>query len=83
VPLWEWVISRICQEFGCLPTEAIAEIDRAPVGLINDILELREYTRAKQIIDNAQKEDDIPSSPAIDMVFEIEATLIKERKKNE
>ena len=58
-------------------------MEEAPTGMIKDILELREYSRAKQIIDNAQKEEDIPSSPVIDMVFEIEATLIKERKKNE
>jgi tRNA isopentenyl-2-thiomethyl-A-37 hydroxylase MiaE len=80
VPLWEWVISRICEEFNCLPTEAMREMEEAPTGMIKDILELREYSRAKQIIDNAQKEEDIPSSPVIDMVFEIEATLIKERK---
>jgi len=66
-----------------LPTEAMREMEEAPTGMIKDILELREYSRAKQIIDNAQKEEDIPSSPVIDMVFEIEATLIKERKKNE
>ncbi|MDX9803925.1 MAG: hypothetical protein RBS96_07945 [Dehalococcoidales bacterium] len=80
MPLWEWVISRICEEFNCLPTEAMREMEEAPTGMIKDILELREYSRAKQIIDNAQKEEDIPSSPVIDMVFEIEATLIKERK---
>lgn len=66
-----------------MPTEAMREMEEAPTGMIKDILELREYSRAKQIIDNAQKEEDIPNNPVIDMVFEIEATLIKERKKKE
>ena len=52
----------------------------APVGIITDILELRGYANAKSTIDHSQREEDIPDSPLVDMVFKIQAELIKERK---
>jgi len=55
-------------------------MQQAPVGIITDILELRGYANAKRAIDNSQREEDIPDSPIVDMVFRIQTELIKERK---
>lgn len=41
-------LSRLCEEFpGRLPTEIMAEMDRLPCGLLDEILESRSYGRAK------------------------------------
>jgi hypothetical protein len=40
------VISRVCQEFKCLPSEAQRELTRDPY-LVFDILELRHYAQMR------------------------------------
>jgi len=55
-------------------------MQNAPVGIITDILELRGYANMKQAIDHAQRDDDIPDSPLRDVVWDIQAELIKERR---
>lgn len=49
----EYIIGRICEEFGCLPSEAERELRRQPVGWIEEIIELRHYAKAKLIYDRA------------------------------
>ena len=50
-------------------------------GLVSDIMELRSYARAKELVDNAKKEEDLPDSPWVDIVFEIETAIIREKRK--
>ena len=71
----------MCKEFSCLPTEAMRELEEAPIGLVTDIITMRDYAEAKQIIKHAQREEDIPDSPIIDLVFEVEAEIFKDRKR--
>jgi len=40
-----WV-SRMCEEFHCLPSEALRERLIAPCGLLEEVLEVRAYTAA-------------------------------------
>ena len=70
-PPFEWVVSRVCEEFNCLPSQAIREIMTDPSQMAFDIIELRSYARAKEILDNAKDAKEIPDSPAIDRVWEI------------
>ena len=43
--LW---LSRLSEEFGCLPSAAIREWQRAPDGLLERIIEARHYARHGQ-----------------------------------
>jgi hypothetical protein len=79
-PPFEWVVSRICEEFHCLPTAALTELLDDPAGMAIEILELRAYARAKESLDNAKSKNDVPDSPMIDMVMEIQADLAKRKR---
>lgn len=45
--------------------------------MVFDIMELRAYAQAKEALQNAKKQEDIPKSPVVDRVWEIEAELYK------
>jgi hypothetical protein len=51
-----------------------------PAQLALDIMELRAYARAWEILKHAKDEKDIPNSPMIDRVFEVQFELLKRRK---
>lgn len=36
----------MCEEFGALPSEVLAEVERLPAGLLESILEARQFGRA-------------------------------------
>ena len=63
-----------------MPSQALAEMETAPWGLVWDIMELRSYARAKELVDNAKREDDLPQSPWCDLVLDIQAQIIKEKR---
>lgn len=72
----EWLLSRICEEFNCTPAEAVEQ----PLGLVLDILELRAYARAKDQLDRAKSEADVPRTAAVERVFEVQAERWKRKK---
>lgn len=73
------MLSRICDEFHCLPSQAARELDREP-ELVSDILMLRSYARTKEQMEHAEDEKDAPKGPMADLVLEIEYALLQERK---
>lgn len=75
---WEWWISRFCEEFHCLPSEAVREWRVAPAGLLETILECRAFAAAKQIVDHARNAKDIPPTPMTALVQEIEFDLAQQ-----
>lgn len=77
---FEWIVSRICEEFHCLPSEAKKELLDDPSQMALDILELRAYARAKKVLDNAKRSEDVPDSPMIDRVFLIQHEILKRKK---
>lgn len=80
-PPWEWIVSRVCEEFGCLPSDAVRELMDDPAGLALDVMELRAYARAKEALDSAKKAGDEPTGPMADMVWEVMSELLKRRKR--
>lgn len=56
-------------------------MENAPYRLVSDIMELRAYARAKQAIEEAKEPNDIPRSPSVDMVMEIEAEVLRDLKR--
>lgn len=70
----------MCEEFHCLPSQAVRELMDDPSQIALDIMELRAYARAKECLDNAKDPKDVPDHPMIDRVFEIQAELLKRRR---
>lgn len=76
-PPEEWVISRICEEFDCLPSEAVRELDDADADLLLTIMDMRAYARAKDVLDHAKSKADVTMTPAIQRVLEVEIEAMK------
>ena len=77
----EWSISRVCEEFHCLPSQAIRELEHDPEQLAVSIMRLRAFQRAKQLYDAADTPEArkrLPDSPLIELVQEIESRLAHE-----
>lgn len=68
-------IGRLCEEFACLPSQALAEWRSAPVGFLEEIIEARQYAKAKRIADSAERKADIPTGGMFDLVKSIEFEL--------
>lgn len=64
----------MCEEFKCLPTEALRELRRAPDGLVAQVLEARAFMAAYHTWESAKKKEDLPKSALFDLVMEIEMT---------
>lgn len=69
-------MSRICEEFGCLPSLAVDE----PLGLCLAIIEQRAYARAKDIVERTEHLDDLPDDPMVKLVQEIQWDLAREAR---
>lgn len=75
-------IGRLCEEFPALtPEAALDQWDRAPVGFFQELLETRAYVRAKQMVDTAKKKSDLPQTPLIALIQEIEFDLVAEDRR--
>ncbi len=74
------MISRVCEEFHCLPSQAIEEMEAAPLNLVFDIIALRAYAETKHRIDTAKSDSDLPRSALVDTVIEIQAEIIEENR---
>jgi hypothetical protein len=75
----------VCEEFQCLPCAAIDELASAPAGLVETVIELRAYARAKQAIDDASRSGNTEQERALresshwgQIVSEIEFELVYE-----
>lgn len=74
-------MSRLCEEFSCLPSQAIREWREAPDGLIEDILEARVVAETWRIWSRAERKSDLPASPMLDLVAAIDMALDAEQLK--
>lgn len=68
------MISVICEQFGCLPSEALRELEVTPYGLIWSILDLRAYKGAYDEVQRARKQEhyELEVTPYTDLVTEHE-----------
>lgn len=71
-----WWLSRICEEFHCLPSEALREWRRQPLGLLEQIVEARAYAHAKRLVDRAKSSEDYADVPLAEEVVQIEFALV-------
>lgn len=80
MPFAFW-LARLCEEFQCLPSAALQEWRQAPAGLLEEIIEMRAYARAKEMVDGATTADArkrLPRTPLFELVKEIEFALAHE-----
>lgn len=74
----------MCDEFSCLPSEAYAEWQRLPVGMLEEIIEARHYARAKQAIEGATgkeaREAVRRASPLATLADEIEFEVVRDAR---
>jgi len=68
----------VCEEFHCLPAEAIDAIQNDVGGLLFRIMDLRTYARAKDVYDSTPMEKR-PKSRLMDKVAEIKFGFARER----
>jgi len=73
-------VSRVCEEFGCVPSVAARELTEDPERRAVAIMELRAYARTKAAIDAAQKPDDEPTGPMAEWVWRVKAERMRQRK---
>lgn len=66
----DWWISRLCEEFGCLPSQAIREYQSAPCGLLETILLYRTYARSHRAWHSATSKDQLPDDLPLRGVIE-------------
>ena len=52
----------------------------APLNLVLDIIAMRAYVSAKNRIDTARSEDDLPRSAMVDLALETQAEIIREKR---
>lgn len=76
LPEVAWV-ARICEEFHCLPTEAIREIRRAPDGLIAQVIDAKHFMATFAMYEAAEHKDHLPKTPMLELLQEIEFEEIR------
>jgi len=55
-------------------------MEAAPLNLVLDIIAMRAYVSAKNAIDTAKSEDDLPRSALVDLALEVQAEIIREKR---
>lgn len=73
---FEHFLGRLCEEFHCLPSEAWAEVQRMPVGFLEQVIEYRGYAAAKAVIDRNPKA--AAGWPLGELVVQIEFALAQQ-----
>lgn len=74
-----FLIGRICEEFHCRPTEAVAELDELPADFVEEILEMRAYAETKALVDReAAAGRPVPTTRLAQLVMDIEFALVAE-----
>ncbi len=79
-PPLELLVSRVCQEFNCLPSEALREIEEGPAGLVWRVIEMRDFARAVQVVEQAERDPgvEVEVTPMVELVNELKAELLRE-----
>jgi hypothetical protein len=72
-------VSRVCEEFGCVPSVAVRELLDDPERRALSILELRTYARTKAAIEAAQKPEDVPTGPMAAWIKRVMDARLRER----
>lgn len=77
---YEWVVGRVCDEFHCLPSQAIRELETEPQRLAETIMMLRSYANLKDAVDRriSGQKVDIPDGYLLRLVLKHTERLVLE-----
>lgn len=70
-----WVISRVCEEFNCLPDAARAALEDDTNGSIFQIMQLRSLANAKQRIDGVDGKN-MPTDATAQRYLQLQMELV-------
>ena len=73
-----WFLSRICEEFNCLPSAAIQEWEDQPAGLLESIIDMRAYAAAHRIYRSPGFKPDHLSTAMHQLLLEIDTADLTE-----
>lgn len=73
-----FLISRLCEEFGYRPEQALWAHQTAPDGFLEQVLEARAYAATKAAIDRATTRKQQPTGRLADLVREIDLELAQD-----
>jgi hypothetical protein len=81
--VWIGTISRMCREFGCSARAARDELENDPEQLAVQVMEFRDYQRAKALVDAAVSggtglDDDARDDPMVQAVIRTQARILRE-----
>jgi len=80
VPIPEdWLVSRICEEFGCVPSVAVRELTEDSERRALTILELRAYANTKAAVEAAKMPSEVPVGRMADLVQRVEVDVWRAR----
>ncbi len=80
---YAWLVSRVCEEFHCLPKDAETAIEEDEEGLIFEVMDLRALAATKREFDHAVEQGktiDQPS-PMMRELMQLEYALMQERRR--
>lgn len=71
----------MCEEFACLPSAALRELNEAPWPLVLDVIDLRAFARAKQTVESTKKLEDLDQrDPMIRRVLDVEFRIAEQAR---
>lgn len=71
-------MSRVCEEFACLPSEAERELNDSPVGYVESLMLMRAYARHLDAFDRADGDvTKLEESELQSLVIDHEVQLLK------
>lgn len=73
------MISRVCEEFGVLPSAAIEELENDVDHLIPAILTMRAFAQTKAACDASKTAKDRPTGYMADLVTEFDFAPMQEK----
>jgi hypothetical protein len=74
----------LCEEFDCLPSQALREYLRAPDGFLEQVIEAKAYAAAKRLYEEAcaaGRASDLSVDGLVGDVMQNEAELVQEALK--
>lgn len=82
-PPFSWLLSRVCEEFSCTPSQAYREIMDDPTSSAMEIMRLRGYARAYDKVMQARKQKQgEPSGPDVEIVYLTQHEVVQEDRAN-
>ena len=78
----EWIVGRVCEEFGCLPSAALRELETDPHRMAETIMMLRGYASLKEAVDRriAGSKENLPDSPMLRIVLSNTERIVLEKR---